>query len=57
MAIGPKDHQKRRQVQQDALAATKATDAAVRRALVESRQGVLLDLTALLVIFRSDRHD
>jgi RNA polymerase sigma-70 factor (ECF subfamily) len=41
MAIGPKDHQKRRQVQQDALAATKATDAAVRRALVESRQDLL----------------
>jgi len=41
MAIGPKDHRKRRQVQQDALAATKVTDAAVRRALVESRQDML----------------
>ena len=41
MAIGPKNHQKRRQIEQDALAATKATDAAVRRALVESRQDLL----------------
>ena len=41
MAIGPKDHEKRRQVERDALAATKATDAAVRRALIESRQDLL----------------
>jgi RNA polymerase sigma factor (sigma-70 family) len=41
MASGPKDHEKRRQVGQDALVATKATDAAVRRALVESRQDLL----------------
>jgi RNA polymerase sigma-70 factor (ECF subfamily) len=41
MAIGPKDHDKRRQVERDALAATKATDAAVRRALIESRQDLV----------------
>jgi len=41
MAIGPKDHRKRRHVQQDALAATQVTDAAVRRAQVESRQDML----------------
>jgi RNA polymerase sigma-70 factor (ECF subfamily) len=41
MAIGPKDHDKRRRVERDALAATKTTDAAVRRALVESRQDLL----------------
>jgi RNA polymerase sigma-70 factor (ECF subfamily) len=40
MTIRPKDG-KRRQAKQDGLAATKATDAAVRRALVESRQELL----------------
>ena len=37
MAIGPK-YREKRQAEQDASAATKVTDAAVRRALVESRQ-------------------
>jgi RNA polymerase sigma-70 factor (ECF subfamily) len=40
MAIGPK-YREKRQAEQDALAATKVTDAAVRRALVESRQELL----------------
>jgi RNA polymerase sigma factor (sigma-70 family) len=41
MAIGPKNPKKRGQLEQDALAAAKHTDAAVRRALVESRQDLL----------------
>jgi RNA polymerase sigma-70 factor (ECF subfamily) len=41
MAIGPKEQQKRHQSEQDASAATKRTDAAIRRALVESRQDLL----------------
>jgi RNA polymerase sigma-70 factor (ECF subfamily) len=40
MAIGPK-YREKRQAEQDASAATKVTDAAVRRALVESRQELL----------------
>ena len=35
MTTGPKDDEERREDEQDGSAATKATDAAVRRALVE----------------------
>ena len=41
MAIEPKNPKKRGQLEQDALSAAKRTDAAVRRALVESRQDLL----------------
>jgi RNA polymerase sigma factor (sigma-70 family) len=45
MMTGPKDDEKRREAEPDESAATKVTDAAVRRALVESRQ----DLSAFLL--------
>jgi RNA polymerase sigma-70 factor (ECF subfamily) len=41
MTTGPKHDEKRREDEQDGSAAAKATDAAVRRALVESRQDLL----------------
>jgi RNA polymerase sigma-70 factor (ECF subfamily) len=45
MMTGPKDDEERRDGEPDESAATKVTDAAVRRALVESRQ----DLSAFLL--------
>jgi DNA-directed RNA polymerase specialized sigma24 family protein len=41
MTTGPEDDEERREDQQYGSAATKATDAAVRRAVVESRQDLL----------------